>query len=400
MPVVKSYKFRIYPTKDQKVFLSRQFGAARFIYNHFLSNRKSEYLNNKKGLSYYDDSRSLTKLKREDGFEWLNDINSQTLQASLRNLETAYQNFFKKRTRFPNFHSKSNKQTVKIPQHFNLEEGKLYIPKLKTGIEIRIHREMPSKPQCCYISKTCSGQYYACFPCEEEANPLPKLDYTVGIDLGIKSLIVTSEGEVIDNKNVYRSVEKELAYKQRQLSKKKKGSKSRERQRRVVAQINEYIANCRKDYLHKVTKTLIDENQVIITESLAVKNMIQNHCLAKSIQDASWGELLRQLAYKAEWYGRTLYQIDRWFPSSKTCNSCQFVVDSLPLNIREWTCPKCHKHHDRDANAAMNIRDKGLKDLEDMKSVSGCGIQSDLKQKRVKASTSGKSRKALAKLSL
>jgi putative transposase len=210
---------------------------------------------------------------------------------------------------------------------------------------------------------------------------------------------VTSEGEVIDNKNVYRSVEKELAYEQRQLSKKKKGSKSKERQRLVVAKINEYIANCRKDYLHKVTKTLIDENQVIITESLAVKNMIQNHCLAKSIQDASWGELLRQLAYKAEWYGRTLYQIDRWFPSSKTCNSCQFVVDSLPLNIREWTCPSCHKHHDRDANAAMNILDKGLKDLEDMKSVSGCGMQSDLKQKRVKASTSGKSRKALAKLS-
>jgi putative transposase len=365
-----------------------------------LSNRKSEYLNNKKGLSYYDDSRSLTKLKREDGFEWLNDINSQTLQTSLRNLETAYQNFFKKRTRFPKFHSKSNKQTVKIPQHFNLEEGKLYIPKLKTGIEIRLHREMPSKPQCCYISKTCSGQYYACFPCEEEAKPLPRLDYTVGIDLGIKSLIVTSEGEVIDNKNVYRSVEKELAYEQRQLSKKKKGSKSKERQRLVVAKINEYIANCRKDYLHKVTKTLIDENQVIITESLSVKNMIQNHCLAKSIQDASWGELLRQLAYKAEWYGRTLYQIDRWFPSSKTCNDCQFVVDSLPLNIREWTCPSCHKHHDRDANAAMNILDKGLKDLEDMKSVSGCGMQSDLKQKRVKASTSGKSRKALAKLSL
>jgi len=400
MSVVKSYKFRIYPTKDQRVFLAGQFGAARFIYNHFLSNRKSEYLNNKKGLSYYDDSRSLTKLKREEGFEWLNDINSQSLQASLRNLETAYQNFFQKRAMFPKFHSKNNKQTVKIPQHFNIEDGKLYIPKLKTGIKIKLHRELSNKPLCCHISKTCSGQYYASFPCEEDAKHLPQLDNAVGIDLGIKSLLVTSDGEVIGNKNIYRSVESKLAHEQKQLSKKKKGSKSRDRQRRVVASLNEYIANCRKDHLHKVTKTLIDENQVIITESLAVKNMIKNHKLAKSIQDASWGELLRQLSYKAEWYGRTLYQVDRFFPSSKTCNSCQFVVDSLPLNIREWTCPKCHSHLDRDANAAMNIRDKGLKDLEDMKSVSGCGMQSDLKQKRVKASTSGKSRKALAKLSL
>ena len=255
---------------------------------------------------------------------------------------------------------------------------------------------MPSKPKCCFISKTCSGKYYASFPCEEEAKPLPKLDNTIGIDLGIKSLLATSDGKAIGNKNIYRSAEKVLVYEQQQLSKKKKGSKSRERQRRVVAQINEYIANCRKDHLHKTTKQLIDENQVIITESLAVKNMMKSHCLAKSIQDASWGELLRQLEYKANWYGRTLYQINRWFPSSKTCSKCQFVVDSLPLNKREWACPKCNKYHDRDINAALNILDKGLKDM------SGCGMQSDFKQKRVKASTSGKvfRKKNYAKLSL
>jgi putative transposase len=397
MSVIKSYKFRIYPTKEQQGFLARQFGAARFIYNLFLAKRKEEYMNNKKSLNYFDDAKSLTLMKKEEGFEWLNDINSQTLQSSLRNLEVAYQNFFKKRAMFPKFHAKSNKQCIKIPQNFCVEDAKLYIPKLKTGIKIVLHRELPSKPTCCFISKTPSGRYYASFPCEEEVKPLPKLNHAVGIDLGIKSLLVTSDGEVIDNKNVYRSMEKVLAYEQRQLSKKKKGSKSREKQRLVVAKINEYIANCRRDHLHKVTKQLIDENQVIITESLAVKNMIKNHCLAKSIQDASWGELLRQLDYKAEWYGRTLYQIDRWFPSSKTCNDCQFVVDSLPLNIREWTCPHCKRHHDRDANAALNIRDKGLLDLRDL---SGCGMQSDTKQKRVEASTSGKSRKALAKLSL
>ena len=173
MIMIKSYKYRIYPTNEQRGFLACQFGAARFIYNRFLEKRKEEYLNNKKSPNFFDDSKSLTLLKKEDGFKWLNDVNSQTLVSSLRNLDAAYQNFFKKRKGFPKFHAKSNKQCIKIPQNFCVEDAKLYIPKLKTGIKIVLHRELPSKPICCFISKTPSGRYYASFPCEEEAKPLP-----------------------------------------------------------------------------------------------------------------------------------------------------------------------------------------------------------------------------------
>jgi putative transposase len=378
MNVSKAYKFRIYPTKNQERFLSKQFGAIRFVYNFFLANRKDEYLNNKKSLNYYDDAKSLTILKNKDGYEWLYDINAQSLQASLRNLEIAYQNFFRKQNNFPRFHKKSNKQSIKIPQSFNIENNLLFIPKLKTGIKIRQHQELPSKPICCFISKTSSGKYYASFLCEVDTKPLKKSKNKIGIDLGIKSLVVTSSGETIENQNFYRKLEKKLAYEQRQLSKKKKGSNNKNKQRIKVAKVYETISNKRKDYLHKISKKLIDENQVIIAESLSVKNMMSNHCLAKSIADAGWDELLRQLKYKSEWYGRTFYQIDKFFPSSKTCNHCQFVLDNLSLKEREWDCPSCGKHNDRDLNAALNIRDKGLKDLRDL---SGSGIESDHKQK-------------------
>ena len=387
----KSFQYRIYPTKLQQDFLAMQFGAVRFVYNRFLANRKDEYLNNKKSLNYYDDAKSLTDLKTQDGYEWLYDINSQTLQASLRNLEVSYQNFFKKRSKFPRFHNKSNKQCIKIPQHFSIESGKLFIPKLKTGIEIVLHRDLPEKQTCCFISKTASDKYYVSFLCEVDIKPLAKSDKAIGIDLGIKSLLVCSDGQVILNQKHYRQSEKQLGYEQKQLSNKKQASNNKNKQRKVVAKINEYIANSRKDYLHKISKRLIDENQVIITESLSVKNMMKNHKLAKSIQDASWSELIRQLDYKSKWYGRTFHQIDMFFPSSKTCNGCQFVVDSLPLNIREWSCPNCNKHNDRDLNASLNIRDVGLKDLT---VISGCGMQSDTKQKLAEASGSKLSRRS------
>lgn len=380
MSVQKAFKYRIYPTETQKEFLSRQFGAVRFVYNHFLANRKDEYLNNKKSLNYYDDAKILTDLKQQDGYEWLYDINSQTLQASLRNLEVAYQNFFKKRSKFPRFHSKKNKQCIKIPQFFKIENGKLFIPKLKEGIEIVFHQLLPEKQTCCFVSKTSSDKYYVSFLCEVDIEPLAKSNKVIGIDLGIKLLIVSSDGEVIDNKKYYKQSEKKLAYEQRQLSRKQFGSNNRNKQRKEVAKINEYIANSRKDYLHKISRKLIDENQVIIAESLSVKNMMKNHYLAKYIADASLGEFLRQLEYKSKWYGRTFYQIDKFFPSSKTCNNCQFVLDDLPLSVREWDCPNCQQHLDRDINAALNIKDKGLKDL------SGCGIQSDVKQKLAEAS--------------
>jgi len=377
----KAFKFRIYPTEAQKEFLSKQFGAVRFVYNRFLANRKDEYLNNKKSLNYYDDAKTLTELKQQDGYEWLYDINSQTLQASLRNLEVAYQNFFKKRAKFPRFHSKKNKQCIKIPQFFKIENEKLFIPKLKDRIEIRQHRPIIGKTISCFISKTSTDKYFVSILCETDIEQLETQNSIVGIDLGIKHLIVSSNGEKIENPKFYRKMEKKLAFEQRQLSKKQIGSNNRNKQRKEVAKINEYIANSRNNYLHIVSRKLIDENQVIIAEGLSVKNMMHNHCLAKSIGDASWGELVRQLEYKSKWYGRTFYQIDKFFPSSKTCNGCQFVLDDLPLSVREWNCPNCHQHNDRDENAALNIRDKGIKDLD----ISGFGMQSDTKQKRGEA---------------
>lgn len=374
----KAFQYRIYPTKQQQDFLAKQFGAVRFVYNRFLANRKDEYLNNKKSLNYYDDAKTLTELKNQSGYEWLYDINSQTLQASLRNLEVSYQNFFKKRAKFPHFHSKKNKQCVKIPQHFKIKNGELFIPKLEEGIKIVFHCPLPEKQTCCFISKTSSDKYYVSFLCEVDIKPLVKSNKTIGIDLGIKSLLVSSDGQVIPNQKYLKRSEKKLAYEQRQLSKRKQ-NKQKEKQRKKVAKIHEYISNCRKDNLHKISKKLINENQVIIAESLSIKNMMQNHLLAKGIQDASWGELLRQLEYKSKWYGRTFYQIDKFFPSSKTSNCCQFIIDDLPLNIREWNCPICNSLLNRDLNAAKNIRDKGLKDL------SGLGIKSDIKQKLVKA---------------
>jgi putative transposase len=379
----KAFKFRLYPTQTQQEFLAKQFGAVRFVYNRFLANRKDEYLNNKKSLNYYDDAKLLTGLKSQDGYEWLYDVNAQTLQASLRNLEVAYQNFFRKRAKFPRFHAKKNRQTIKIPQSFKIKEGKLFIPKLKDGIKINQHQSFNGKMLSCSISKTPTDKYFVSILCDGDIKPLEQRNNIVGIDLGSKHLIASSEGEKIDNPKFYRQMEKKLAYEQRQLSKKQKGSNNRAKQRKEVAKINEFIANCRRDYLHKVSRKLIDENQVIIAESLSVKNMMGNHCLAKSIADAGWGELLRQLEYKAKWYGRTFYQIDKFFPSSKTCNGCQFVLDDLPISVREWDCPNCQQHNDRDINAALNIRDKGIQDLN----LCGSGMLSHVKQKLVEAPT-------------
>lgn len=390
MNVHKAFKFRIYPTKEQENFLSQQFGAVRFVYNYFLNNRKNEYLNNKKSLKYKDDQKHLTQLKNTDGYDWLYDINSQTLQGGLRNLEVAYNNFHRKTSGFPKFHSKKYRQSIKIPQNFYIENNQLFIPKLKTGIKIKQHQELPNKPYCLFITKLPCGKYYASFAVETEIASLPKSEDQIGIDLGIKELIITSQGELIKNEQFYRKHENKIKYESRQFSKKQKGSKRKEKQRLELAKINNFIADSRNNYLHQITKKLINENQIIVAESLSVKNMIKNHKLAKSIQDSSWGEIIRQLKYKSEWYGRTFIQVDRWFPSSKTCSNCQFIVEKLPLSIRFWKCEQCNTKHDRDVNAAINILNKGLKDIE-----SGSGIELDVKQKLGEALLKVKKPKAL-----
>jgi len=361
--ILKGFKYRIYPNKEQEIFLAKQFGAVRFVYNHFLARRKDEYLNNKKSLNYYDDAKFLTNLKQKDGYDWLYDINAQTLQSSLRDLDVAYSRFFRKQSKFPRFHSKNNHQSIKIPQFFKVINNKLFIPKLKSGIKIILHRNLPIKQNYLWISKNPSGEYYASFLCETEVNELEKNDKYIGLDLGLKDLVISSNGEKFKNHKFYYKKEKSLKFTQRQISKKKRGSSNRNKERIKLAKLHQKITNCRQDHLHKITNRLTNENQVIIVESLSVKNMVKNHIFAKSIQDASWGEFTRQLEHKSKWKGKIFHKIDRFFPSSKTCNSCQFVVDELPLSVREWDCPNCKQHHDRDLNAALNIRDKGLKDL-------------------------------------
>lgn len=360
---LKGFKFRIYPDNSQKEFLAKQFGCNRFIYNHFLANRKSDYLNNKKSSSYHKDCKLLTDLKELDGYSWLNDVNSQSLQFALKNLDSAYIKFFKKQTAFPKFHKKLNKQCFKIPQFFKVSCGKLTIPKLKTKIKIKLHQELPKKQTALFISKNPSEQYFATFLCEVDIQELPKNNYSIGIDLGIKDLVITSEGETHPNHKHHRYAKKKLKFNQRKLSRKVKGSNNKNKQRIKIAKLYQKVSNKKYDQINKLTRSLINENQVIITENLAVKNMMKNHKLAKSISEVSWGEILRQLEYKAKWYGRTLHQIDRFYPSSKTCNSCKFLVEELPLNIREWNCPRCKSNLNRDVNAARNILEKGLKDL-------------------------------------
>ena len=381
----KSYKFKITPDNEQKILLAKHFGACRFVFNHYLNGRKETYLEEKKSLNYYDNANDLTKLKKEEKFVWLKEINSQSLQSSLRNLDTAYNNFFRKETRFPRFKSKYDKQSFTIPQSVYIEEGKLWIPKFKKGIEINIHREIEGKLLFATISKSTTGNYYVSITCEMEYQAFEKTNSIVGIDTGIKDLAILSDGMVYENIKTLKTNLKHLKHKQRQLSKKKKGSRNREKERKILANVYEKITNIRIDYLHKVSTEIIKNHDVICIEDLAVKNMMKNHKLAQAISDVSLGAFYIMLEYKANWNDKTIVKIDRFFPSSKTCNVCNYINQDLTLKDREWTCPNCKTVHDRDFNASLNIKKQGLKIL------SGSGIESDIKQKHSEALPLGES---------
>lgn len=357
----KAFKFRIYPTQEQEEQLASQFGAGRFVYNHFLRQRIDFYAQHKgekkQGLNYFDTSRLLTELKQQPEFEWLKESNSQSLQMSLRHLDVAYNNFFNKRGQFPKFKSKRAKQAFTVPQHFSLdvEHKRLSIPKMGE-IKIVPHRPIEGVIKSVTVSKTPSGKYFASLLCEVEIKiPKPKNQNEIGIDLGLKSFVVTSSGEQVDAPKFFRKPEVKLAKLQRRLSRKKDGSNRRARARLKVARCNEKVANQRNDFLHKLSRKLVDENQAIYVEDLNVKGMTANHCLAKSVSDAGWSEFVRQLGYKSEWNGGKLVKIDRFFPSSKTCNSCGRINQELKLSEREWACQGCGEIVDRDLNAAKNI---------------------------------------------
>ena len=363
--MLKSYKYKLKPNEEQIVLLNKHFGSTRFIYNYFLNERKREYETNKNTINYYDNARDLTKLKQSEEYSWLNEINSQSLQDSLKNLETAYKNFFRFQKGFPKFKLKKSKNSFKIPQFVKLEKGKLRIPKFKQPIDLILHRSFNGDIKQATITKTPSNEYFVSILVETEHKKFEKTGKSIGIDLGLKDFLITSDGQKFKNNRYTKTYERTLKKQQQHLSRKKKGSNSYEKQRLKVANLHKKITNSRLDNLHKVSTYLIRKYDTIILEDLNIKGMVKNHKLAKHIFDASWSKFIELLTYKAEWNDKQIVKIDRFFPSSKTCNCCGYINQNLKLDIREWTCPSCNTKLDRDYNASINILNEGYKIISD-----------------------------------
>lgn len=354
MNIKSGYKYRIYLNIEQEAQLSKQFGATRFTYNYFLRQRIDHYASTGKSQTSYDMILILVQLKKQPEFSWLNEAHSQVLQQVLFDLDKAYHNFFNKHANFPTFKKKHGKQSCRFPQGFKVEGKKLYIPKIG-WIKIVLHRPIEGKMKNLTVSRTKSGKYFASIQVEQEINEPTFEGGQIGIDLGLKDFAVTSDNQHFPTPKYYRKSEKRLARLQRRMNKCQKDSKGREKARLKVARQHERIANQRKDFLHKLSRQLIEDNQLIVIEDLNVKGMVKNHNLAKSINDAGWSEFVRQLGYKGSWYGCYIGQIDRFFPSSKRHLKCGFIYEGLTLSERQWWCPDCQEWVDRDVNAAQNI---------------------------------------------
>ena len=369
--MLRAYKYRIYPTEEQKVLFAKTFGCCRFVYNWALNLKIEAYKLEKKSVAYKEvQNRMVNELKKDN--QWLTEVNSQALLNSIRNLDTAYKNFFRDThaVGFPRFKSRKNRQSFQCPQHYSVDFGKgtVSIPKAK-DIPAVLHRRFKGTVKTVTVSMTPSGKYFASVLVDTAIQELPvspiQGDTALGIDLGIKSLAVCSDGRTFDNpKNLQHSLDR-LALLQKRLSRKQKGSANRNKARIRVARLQEHIANCRKDNLHKITHVLTHDSQVrtLCMENLNVKGMQSNHHLAQAVGDASFGMFLTMLEYKCRWSGVNLVKIDRFAPSSKTCGQCGYVYKGLKLSERSWTCSECGTHHDRDFNAACNIKEFGLKAL-------------------------------------
>ena len=359
MKINKAIKIKIHPTIKQQKQLINHFGCARYIYNYFLDYKNKHYKLTKKSTTLNQTSKELTRLKKEPDKLWLNNVSRQCLANSLRNLDVAFNRFFTKKAEYPKFKNKYSKQSFKICAPFcHIEIKSIYIPLI--GI-IKCKPILPDKYKLLSItiSKTTTNKYYASINIETEI-PNPKIDKSkpiIGLDFGLKTFIITSSGEKIIHPLPLINSMKKLRRAQRKLSRRKKGSKRREKQRRKVALIHEKISNQRRDFLHKLSRKMVGENQAIYLEDLLLKGMQQRW--GRKINDLGWGEYSRQLEYKGSWYGCLIGKIDRFWPSSKICNCCGYINNKLTLKDREWICPKCGKHHDRDENAAKNIKKYG-----------------------------------------
>ena len=358
--MLKVVKVRLYPSTQQQQLLEQSFGNCRWLWNYCLNLINQTYKETGKGLSGYDVKKLIPRLKKEH--EWLTLSYSQCLQQACLNLGVAFNNFFEGRAKYPRFKSKHGKQSIQYPQHVKVAENYLTIPKIG-DVSATIHRPIEGKVKTVTISKNCSNQYFAAILFDDgKDKPESSTDgKAIGIDLGLTHFAVTSDGSKFDNPRVLNKHEKNLKLKQQQLSRKQKGSNNRNKARKKVARVHRKITNCRQDFLHKLSRRIVNENQVIVTENLNVKGMMQNHCLAKAIHQVGWGTFCTMLKYKAEAEGKIYQEVDRFFPSSKTCHACLNQVGSLPLDIRHWTCEHCQTRHDRDINAAINLRDEGLR---------------------------------------
>ena len=359
----KAFKYRIYPNREQRILLAKTFGCTRFVYNHYLAKRKDAYEKDGITLSYSACAKDLVSLKKE--YEWLKEVDSVALQSSVKNLDTAYINFFRKKAEYPRFKSKKTHRYSYTTKYTNgnieLYENKVKLPKIGL-VKIKKTRAPKGRLLSATVSQVPSGKYYVslCYTDVEEV--LFPLTYNeTGIDLGIKDFIVLSNGEKVENpKYLKKSIEK-LKKLQKQQSRKTKGGRNWIKNRIKIARLHEKIANQRMDFINKLSTRIIREYDIICIEDLKVENMLKNHNLAQSISDVSWSKFTTQLEYKAEWYGKVIKKVDTFYASSQTCHCCGYKnEETKDLNVREWTCPKCHSNHDRDVNASINILMQGI----------------------------------------
>jgi putative transposase len=363
MKIKRAYRFRFYPTSEQKVILARTFGCARFAYNHMLRQRTEAWFERQERMGYHETSAALTALKKTEEYAWLNEVSSVPVQQALRHLQTTFTHFFAKRAKYPNFRRKDGPQSAEYTTSaFRWDGAALKLAKMHEPLAIRWSRAIPkgAKPTTVTVSRDTAGRHHVSMLCDDVVTARPVAAGKIGIDLGLTHFAILSNGEKIDAPNVFRKNEAKLAKLSRRLAKKQKGSANRKKAKLKVARMHARTADSRRDFLHKLSTRLINENQVIAIESLSVKNMQKNRSLSKSISDAGWSEFTRQLEYKARWYGRAVIGIDRWYPSSKRCSDCGHTVAKMALKVRAWTCPECGSIHDRDINAARNVLAAGL----------------------------------------
>jgi putative transposase len=368
--VKRAFKYRFYPTPEQADLLNRTFGCVRYVWNRALAERSRAWTQEQRRVTHAETDKMLTAWKKDPETAWLAEPSKGPLQATLRHQQTAFVNFWSKRARYPRFKAKhrGRDSATFFSNCFTWRDDRITLAKMDTPLDIHWSRQLPedAKPSSVTVSRDAAGRWFASILCDDVIETAPATKVRVGIDVGVTSLLTLSTGEKVTNPRHEKRDRERLAKAQRALSRKQRGSANRAKARLKVARIHARIADRRRDCLHKLSTRIIRENQTVVIEDLSVRNMVRNHSLARAISDAAWSEFRTMLEYKADWYGRTVIAVDRWFPSSKTCSACGHLMSKMPLNVRGWSCPACGVTHDRDVNAAKVLLAAGL-------AVAACG---------------------------